>query len=561
MSQIVKEVEESLKERIMEALGRAVASGEISNEILPPFSIEKPANHANGDYSTNVAMKSAKALKMAPQKIAEIIAENIDLEDTYFEEIKIAKPGFLNFYFSQKYYADIVNDVIEQGENYGRSNYGKGQKLLIEFVSANPTGPMHIGNARGGAIGDCLASVLQAAGFDVDREFYVNDAGNQIKKFGESLEVRYLQLFGIDAEMSEDAYHGADITEHAKNFADKYGDKYINTSSEERRRALVDYALPKNIKGLEEDLLKYKIKYDNWFRESTLHNDNSVSEIVEKLKSLGVTYEKDCALWFRASDFGNDKDIVLIRSNGLPTYIVPDIAYHYNKLITRGYDKAVDVLGADHHGYVPRMKAALKALGIDTDRLDFVIYQMVRLVRDGEVVKLSKRSGKAITLNTLLDEIPIDAARFFFNLRETNSHFDFDLDLAVEESNQNPVYYVQYAHARICSILKKAKENGIEISSAKEDLMLLTSSEERELITHLASLTSEIVNAAKEYEPSRITKYVIDLATLFHKFYNADRVMSDDKALTQARLKLCEAVKNVIKIILDMFKITAPEAM
>ena len=359
-----------------------------------------------------------------------------------------------------------------------------------------------------------------------------------------------------------DRYKGADITAHAQAFAKEYGDKFVEAESADRRKALVDFALPKNIAGLESDLLQYRIKYDKWFKESSLHADGSVNDIIEKFKSLGVTYEKDGALWFKASEYGNDKDVVLIRANGIPTYIVPDIAYHYNKLVTRGYDKAVDVLGADHHGYVPRMKAALSALGIDPSRLDCVIMQMVRLVRDGETIKLSKRSGKAITLTTLLDEIPIDAARFFFNLREPNSHFDFDLDLAAQETSQNPVYYVQYAHARICSILKKAQSEGVVLRTpADDELNMLNSEEELQLIRHLSSLTDEIVAAAKAYDPAKITHFVIELATLFHKFYNAQRVMVDDEGLMQARLYLCLAVKDTIKNILTMLKITAPEAM
>ena len=494
--------------------------------------------------------------------IADSIVSNLDLSGTLFERAEVAGPGFINFYLSKEYYSNIVKDVIDCGSEYGRSDYGKGKKVIVEFVSANPTGPMHIGNARGGAIGDCLASVLDAAGYQVWREFYVNDAGNQIEKFGVSLEVRYLQACGQDVEMPEDAYHGADITGHAEAFKAEFGDKYVNASSEERKKALVDFALPKNIAGLENDLKQYRIVYDNWFRESTVHNDGSVKKVVEELKARGVTYEQDGALWFKASEFGNDKDIVIIRSNGLPTYIVPDIAYHYNKLVTRGFDKAIDVLGADHHGYVPRMKAALTALGIDADRLDVVIMQMVRLVRDGETIKLSKRSGKAITLNTLLEEIPIDAARFFFNLREPNSHFDFDLELAAKQSSENPVYYVQYAHARICSILRKAEENGTALTEPTvEELNLLSSDEERELISHLSALTDEIVSAAKQYDPAKLTHYVVELATLFHKFYNAQRVMCEDEGLMKARLYLCTAVKNTIKNILEMLKIEAPEKM
>lgn len=562
MSKIVKETENILKEKITQAINSAIEAGDLPQAEVPEFIIEVPSNKANGDYSSNAAMAGARAFKKAPRMIAESILSHIDLSDTLFEKAEIAGPGFLNFFLSQKYYSEILKDVIDCGDSYGKSDYGQGKKVLVEFVSANPTGPMHIGNARGGAIGDCLASVLEWAGYDVSREFYVNDAGNQIEKFALSLEVRYLQHFDDSVEMPEDAYHGADITEHAENFIKEYGDKYVNTSSEERRKALVDFALPKNIAGLERDLGRYRIKYDKWFRESTLHNDGSVDEVINTLKEKGVTYEQDGALWFKASEFGNDKDIVLIRANGLPTYIVPDIAYHYNKLVTRGYDKAIDVLGADHHGYVPRMKAALTALGLDASRLDAVIMQMVRLVRDGETIKLSKRSGKAITLNTLIDEVPLDAARFFFNLREPNSHFDFDLELAAKKSSENPVYYVQYAHARICSIIKKAEAEGVVLRTpTDEELALLTSDEEKELIRHLSSLTGEIISSAKSYDPAKITHYVIELATLFHKFYNAQRVMVDDEGLMQARLYLCRAVKNTIKNILTMLKITTPEVM
>ncbi|MGN0535978.1 MAG: arginine--tRNA ligase [Eubacterium sp.] len=562
MSKIVQQTKDMLREIIEKAVAAAVSKGELPEAEMPEFIIEIPSNKANGDYSSNVAMAGARCFKKAPRMIAESIANNIDLSGTLFEKVEIAGLGFLNFFLSQQYYSEILKDVIACGDDYGKSDYGQGKRVLVEFVSANPTGPMHIGNARGGAIGDCLASVLDRAGFQVQREFYVNDAGNQIEKFATSLEVRYLQHFDSSVEMPEDAYQGADITEHAENFIKEKGDAYVNVSSADRRKALVDYALPKNIEGLERDLGRYRITYDKWFKESTLHNDGSVDKVIEALKAKGATYEQDGALWFKASEYGNDKDIVLVRANGLPTYIVPDIAYHYNKLVTRGYDKAIDVLGADHHGYVPRMKAALTALGLDASRLDCVIMQMVRLVREGETIKLSKRSGKAITLNTLIDEVPLDAARFFFNLREPNSHFDFDLELAAKQSSENPVYYVQYAHARICSIIRKAQEQGVELNTpTDEQLLLLNSDEERELIRHLSALTDEVIAAAKSYDPARITHYVIELATLFHKFYNAQRVMTDDEGLMQARLYLCTAVKDTIKNILTMLKITTPEVM
>lgn len=563
MSKIVKKTEIELKNIIELAVKKAVSNGALPEAEMPQFNIEKPANKDNGDYSTNVAMAGARAFKKAPRMIAEAIVSCIDLDGTAFERVEIAGPGFMNFFLSQQFYSNVLKDVFSCGKDYGKSDYGQGKRVLVEFVSANPTGPMHIGNARGGAIGDCLASVLDWAGFSVNREFYVNDAGNQIEKFATSLEVRYLQHYDSSVELPEDAYHGQDIVEHAENFIKEYGDKYVNADSKERRKALVDFALPKNIAGLERDLGRYRITYDKWFRESTLHNDGSVQRVIDALKEKGVTYEQDGALWFKASEYGNDKDIVLVRANGLPTYIVPDIAYHYNKLVTRGYDKAIDVLGADHHGYVPRMKAALTALGLDASRLDCVIMQMVRLVREGETIKLSKRSGKAITLNTLIDEVPLDAARFFFNLREPNSHFDFDLELAAKQSSENPVYYVQYAHARICSIIKKAQEQGVELKTPSDDeLALLNSKEEKDLIRHLSLLTDEIVSAAKSYDPAKITHYVIELATLFHKFYNAQRVMLDDnEGLMQARLFLCKAVKNTIYNILTMLKITAPEVM
>ena len=562
MSKIIKQTQALLKSCITDAVNKAIESGALPQSEIPEFIIEQPADRKNGDFSSNIAMAGARAFHQAPRAIAQAICDNISLDGSLIEKYEIAGPGFINFYMADDYYSEILKDVVESGDSYGKSDYGKGKRVLVEFVSANPTGPMHIGNARGGAIGDCLASVLDAAGYDVQREFYINDAGNQIEKFATSLEVRYLQLCGKDIEMPEDAYHGEDITVHAKNFFEINGNKYADSSSDERRKALVDYALPLNIQGLEDDLKKYRIVYDKWFRESTLHNDGSVKWVIDTLKEKGATYEQEGALWFKASEFGNDKDIVLVRANGIPTYIVPDIAYHYNKLVTRGYDIAIDVLGADHHGYIPRMRAALSALGLDASRLNPVIMQMVRLVRNGETVKLSKRSGKAITLNTLLEEVPIDAARFLFNLREPNSHCDFDLELAVTKSSENPVYYVQYAHARICSIIKKAKEQGIEACDVSQSaLNRLNTSEERELISFLAGLTDEIITSAKAYDPARITHYVIELATLFHKFYNAHRVVSEDEELTQARLYLCTAVKNTIKNILVMLKVDVPESM
>ena len=562
MTNLIKDASEQVRELVMKALGDCVAEEIFPAEAIPAFNVEIPADPKNGDMSTNVAMVCARTFRSAPRKIAEAICEKIYLDGSYFSKCEVAGAGFINFFFSAQWFSQVVMSVISDGEHYGNTDYGKGKKALVEFVSANPTGPMHIGNARGGAIGDCLAAVMDKAGFEVAREFYVNDAGNQIEKFKTSLEVRYLQLFNPEIEMPEDAYLGEDIINHAKNFAEINGDKYVEADSEERRQALCDFALPINIQTLEDDLGKYRITYDKWFRESTLHNDGSVQDIIEKLKASGYTYDLEGALWFKSSELGDEKDRVLVRANGIPTYFVPDIAYHYNKLVTRGYDVAIDVLGADHHGYIPRMKAALTALGVDANKLDIVIMQMVNLVRNGEKYKLSKRSGKAITLSTLLDEIPIDAARFFFNLREPDSHFDFDLDLAVSQTSQNPVYYAQYAHARICSVLRKLKDEGVEIAEPMaENLGTLTAPEEAEIIKYMATLPNVINESAKNYDPARITRYAIDLATMYHKFYTNCRIMGEEEAVMQGRISLSIAVKQVIKNILDMLKITCPESM
>ena len=562
MSLLVAKAKEQIKNALEAAAQAAVAKGEFTEAELPTFAIEVPANRDHGDYAVNAAMVWTRAFRKAPRAIAETLVNNIDLDGTYIDRCEIAGPGFINFFLNNKYYADIVSDVKTLGSDYGKSNFGGGERVLVEFVSANPTGPMHIGNARGGALGDCLAAVLSAAGYYVEREFYINDAGNQINKFGLSLDLRYQQLYREGVEMPEDSYHGEDIINHAKAFAEINGDKFVSVDEESRRKALVDFALPKNIQGLHDDLLKYRIEYNTWFKESTLHQNGETSRIIELLKESGYTYEQEDALWFKATQFGCDKDFVLVRANGVPTYIVPDIAYHYNKLVTRGFDKAIDILGADHHGYVPRLKGALTALGVDASKLDVVLMQMVRLVRDGEVIKASKRSGKAITLVTLLDEVPIDAARFFFNLREPNSHFDFDLDLAVNESNSNPVYYVQYAYARICSIIRNLEAEGITQRVAKrEELSLLNTDEERALISHLAALTDEIILAAKTYDPAKITHYVSELATKFHKFYAVCRVKGIEEPLMQARLTLCQDCAIVIKNVLTMLNITAPEKM
>lgn len=562
MKNLVKQASDELRTLLSESLAHAVSKSLLPAEALPEFTIEIPADSSHGDFASNMALVAARPFCMPPRKIAEILGQNLCLDGSSFVKYEIAGPGFLNFFLADKWFSEVLTAIQEEQSEYGSSDYGKGEKRMVEFVSANPTGPMHIGNARGGAIGDCLAEILNRTGYKTDREFYVNDAGNQIEKFATSLNIRYLQHFLKDKApaMPEDAYQGQDITDHAAAFAELYGDKYLDCDESVRKKALVDYALPKNIDGLKRDLEKYRIVYDNWFFESTLYKDHLVETVVDKLKQQGLTYEKEGAVWYRSTEFGCEKDDVLIRANGIPTYFAADIAYHYNKFAIRGYERVINVWGADHHGHVARLKGAMNALGIDGDKLDVVLMQMVRLIQDGKPVKVSKRSGKSITLVSLLDEIPIDAARFFFNLREANSHFDFDLDLAVEESAKNPVYYVQYAHARICSILRNLKEEGIT-PNPKADTSFLTSPEEYELIRFLATLPNELSEAAKQYDPARITRYSLELAALFHKFYNSCYVKGSEVPLMEARLKLVDCVRIVLENVLSILKITAPETM
>ena len=564
MSKLVQQATTELRNTIRSAMEKACANGELPQADIPEFSIEVPADRAHGDWATNAAMVSARAFHAAPRKIAEAITNNLSLDGTYFDRFEIAGPGFINFFLSKQFYVDVLKDIEALGTEYGRSDYGQGKKIMVEFVSANPTGPMHMGNARGGALGDCLAAVLDAAGYSVWREFYVNDAGNQIEKFGNSLEARYLQIYkGEDAvEFPEDGYHGDDIKERAAQFAEEFGDRYVDAAPEDRRKALVEFALPRNIAKMKADLAKYGIQYDEWFLESKLHNDGELEETIQILKDKGLTYDKEGALWYRATTFGAEKDEVLVRQNGNPTYFAADIAYHRNKFAKRGFDRCIDVWGADHHGHVARMKAAMDAVGLDGSKLDIVLIQLVRLVRNGEVVRMSKRTGKAIQLADLLDEVPVDAARFLFNMREATSQMDFDLDLAVQQDAQNPVYYVQYAHARICSILKALKAEGIEPRACTdEELALLNTQEEIDLIRHLSAYTDEIVAPAKDYDPARITRYVITLANLFHKFYNTCRVKDEEDHLRAARICLCEAAATVIRNVLSLLKISAPESM
>ena len=576
--QTLNTAKNQLNDIIKKAILKAIDKGELINAELPHFIIETPADRKNGDFATNAAMAGAKVFRTAPVKIAQAITSNIELSDTFFAKCEIAGPGFINFFYSGDFYASVLKDVEEEKENYGSSDFGQGKNINVEFVSANPTGPMHMGNARGGALGDCLAAVLKKAGYNSYKEFYVNDAGNQIEKFACSLEARYLQIYKSDIEFPEDGYQGSDITDHAKAYAEEFGDKLVNLSAEERKKELVDYALPKNISKMQSDMKKYKIDYDKWFFESTLHESGKVKAVVDLLTEKGLTYEKEGAIWYKNKEVCTNillkegktqayidklelKDDVLIRQNGNPTYFTADIAYHKDKF-DRGFDTCIDIWGADHHGHVMRMKGAMDAIGYNGDNLVVVLMQLVKLVSGGKVVKMSKRTGKAIQLNDLLEEVPVDSARFLFNTREANTQMDFDLDIAVQQDNQNPVYYVQYAHARICSILKALKKDGISPRNCTADeLKLLTADEEKELINHIASFSQEIVSAAKEYDPTKITRYVTQTATLFHKFYNACRVKVEDESLMQARLSLCLAVKTVIKNILDMFNIECPEHM
>ncbi|MDD7293502.1 MAG: arginine--tRNA ligase [Clostridiaceae bacterium] len=581
MELTTQKVHFQIEDLIAKAVEKAFSAGVLPASESAPFIIEVPADKRNGDFSTNAAMVNAKNFRLPPRKIAETIVSFASNEGTYFEKIEVAGPGFINFFLNDAYYADVLLDIRKAGDSYGKSDYGKGKRLNVEFVSANPTGPMHMGNARGGALGDCLAAVLEYAGYEVSREFYVNDAGNQIDKFALSLDIRYQQLFkGEDSvELPEDSYHGADIRQRAEEFAAVYGDSYLQKSEKERRKALVDFALPKNIENMKKAMEKYRINYDTWFSELTLHNGGELKDTIELLKNRGYTYEKDGALWYKnievqtamLKEQGKSqeyidklelKDDVLVRKNGNPTYFAADIAYHRNKLEKRGFDKAIDVWGADHHGHVARMKGAMRAVGIDENRLDVLLMQLVRLVSDGNVVRMSKRTGNAITLVDLLEEVPIDAVRFMFNMQEPGSVMDFDLDLAVKQSSQNPVYYCQYAHARICSILAKLSLEGKKVCEcSRKQLERLTEPEERALIAHLAALPSVIVLAAKNYDPAKVTQYATQLATLFHKYYNACRVNVDDNELMQARLFLCVCVRDTMKNVLSLLKIDAPERM
>ena len=572
---------EAARALLTAAANAAMDAGALPKTELPAFIVEIPADPKNGDVAANLAMAGARVFRKAPHQIAEAVVGALDLTGSPFDRVEIAGPGFINLYLGSGWFTSVLRAACA-GQDYGRTNAGQGKRYNVEFVSANPTGPMHMGNARGGALGDCLAACLDWAGYDVTREFYINDAGNQIQKFGKSLAIRYLQLYkGEEAcPLPEECYQGADIIQRAKEFADVHGDRYVNADFEELKSAITADALPKNIAGLKRDLGKYRIEYDVWFPESTLHDSGAVNDIIQLLLDKGACYKaEDGAIMYKSaqysskygvankkkSDDGSEeeaKDEVLVRANGVPTYFAADIAYHYNKLAVRGFDKAIDVWGADHHGHVARMKGAMDAVGLDGSRLDVVLMQMVNLIRDGKPVRMSKRTGKAITLTDLLDDVPIDSARFFFNQRESSSTLDFDLDLAVKNDSENPVYYVQYAHARICSILKKLESEGVTFRGLDAaDAAALTDPSELALLRLLAAFPAEIAAAAEKYDPARITRFVIDVAGAFHRFYGACRILGAEDSVQQARIALCLGVRDVIRNALTMFKINVPESM
>jgi len=569
---IKQKIREDIKNLIISALNEAKKEKALDFDEIAPFAVEVPREKAHGDFAANAAMVMAKKARQNPVKLAGIIKEYAEKHLSIFksipvERIEVAGPGFLNFYLKRDWAHEALCYILKEGENYGRQNIGNGKKVQVEFVSANPTGPMHMGNARGAALGDALAELLKTAGYDVTREFYINDAGNQIENFALSLEARYLQLYGIPAEIPEGGYHGEDVIEHMKEFAQIEGDKYLHVDPEERRKVFVEYALEKNIRRMRQDLENFGVHFDIWFSERSLHDSKKVIKTIEKLRERGYTYEKDGALWFAATKFGVPKDEVLIRQNGIPTYFAADIAYHKDKF-DRGFEWVIDIWGADHHGHVPRVKAGLAALGYDPERLTIIIMQLVRLFRNGEIARMSKRTGKAVTLSDLIEEVGKDAARFFFNLRSADTHLDFDLDLAVKQSEENPVFYVQYAHARISSILRVAKEQGADIefeNLSVEEIRklagLLKEDAEVELVKKLAEFPEEIRIAAENLSPYRIANYAMDLASLFHSFYNSCRVLTEDEDLTRARLILIFATRRVLKNAFRILGISAPERM
>ena len=565
MANLIEQAKLKADELLREAYASAAAKGILPEGAELKGNVDIPKDTKNGDYAANHAMVNAKALKSNPRKIAEALVAEVKTEGSWFDSVEIAGPGFINFRLGRKWYADVLESAEAEGMDYGRVNVGNGEKVMVEFVSANPTGPMTIGNARGGVLGDTLASVLDRAGYDVYREFYVNDAGNQVDLFGKSIEARYLQaVLGEDAvEFPDNGYHGDDIKEMAKLIVEQDGDKWVNAASEERQQAFVEFGLPRNIERMKRDLARYRVNFDNWFLESSLHKSGYVAETIQLLTDAGLTYEKDGAIWLKNTELGADKDEVMRRSNGFYTYYAVDIAYHRNKFVERGFDRVINVWGADHHGHAIRFGISMKAecLGLEGRNLDFLIMQMVRLVRGDEVVKVSKRTGKALTLADLMDEIGVDPCRFFYNAKP-DTHLEFDLDLAVRQDSENPVYYVQYAHARICSLVAALAAEGYTVPKMSEiDASLLSSEQEIDLIKQISVLPEEIRLAARDYDPSRMNRYVIELAARFHRFYNSCRIKGEEEGVMKARLKLADTARQIIAICLSIIGVDAPEKM
>lgn len=558
---LVKNLEDKIKGALVQAAQAAKNSGRLDFQSLPDFVLEVPREKRHGDFAANLAMLLARQAKKSPRQIAEILVEHFPADGTWVKSVEVAGPGFINFKLDKGWLYQVIPLVLSQGKNYGRTNVGGGMKVQVEFVSANPTGLLHMGNARGAALGDTIANLLDAAGYDVTREYYINDAGNQIEKFGESLEARYLQALGQDVPFPEDGYHGEDLIDTVQAFIALHGDKYLSSPAEERREALVQFALKEKLERIRQALERFGVKYDVWFSEKSLHDSGAVDRVIKLLQEKGYIYEKDGALWFKSSQFGDEKDEVVVRANGVPTYFAADIAYHVNKF-ERGFQWVINLWGADHHGHVARMKGAIQALGYDPDRLDVVLMQLVRLYSGGELVRMSKRTGQYVTLDELVEEVGKDAARYFFVMRSADSHLDFDMDLAKSQSSENPVFYVQYAHARICSIMRQAAEAGVTVPPVEEvNLEVLTEESELELLRKIADFPGLVASAAQALEPHRLTRYAHELASLFHSFYTHCRVLNVEPELSAARMLLVKATQITLHNLLNLLGVSAPERM
>lgn len=550
------ETKEKIIGAIKIAVDKAVEEGLLPGAELPEIQLEVPPEKSMGDFATNIAMQSARVMRQNPRKIAEIIAKN--LEGDWLEKTDVAGPGFLNIYLKSNVLFDSFQAIYEKGDEFGKLPPKNAGKIQVEYVSANPTGPLHVGHGRGAAFGSALVNLLRAAGYDVESEYYINDAGNQMDNLAKSVNARYLELFGKDVTFPEDGYHGADIVDTAKRIKERDGDKYLTLSEDERLEIFKDLAYKEKLAILKEDLEDFQVTFNVWFSEKTLH-PNAVNAAAADLKAKGKAYDKDGALWLKSTEYGDDKDRVIFRDNGVPTYLAADIAYHKNKF-ERGFSKVINIWGADHHGYICRVKAAMTALGFDAKNLEILLMQMVSLYRGGELVKMSKRTGESITLRELMEEVGVDAARYFFLMRSADSQLDFDLDLAKKESSENPVYYVQYAHARISSILRNAPDAGLKLLD-KPNFSLLKEEEEQDLIKKIASFEEEIDKAAFEYAPQRIAKYAYDLASVFHSFYNHSRIVGVGEELGNARLALAATTARVIRLALKILGVSAPEKM